>query len=322
MTHNPAVPPERLFKHIFRDLEGELVAFTGRQLSLDDPDAADNMLGDIRQSYFDYPDEVDAASDHLVDEAHVGRDTYFGVHLFRERGNRKAANSVGTVHALWLDEDHGRFPDEGPEPTAVINSSAARRHLYWRLSRPVSVEWAVTMNRRIAEWAGGDSGKAALASVLRPPGTFNYKRHPQIDPVTAVIHDYPWVPEILEQAIPVSETGAARPRRPAGEYDGPEIDLADYLDNPDLEVIGELSDGHGVKFAIVCPWVDEHSGGDYSGTRIGQREGGGLWFWCDHAHCEERTWWDFKKKIRRIRRASLTRHSNPNSIKIARLNRG
>jgi len=34
-------------------------------------------------------------------------------------------------------------------------------------------------------------------------------------------------------------------------YDGPEVELAEYLAN--VEVIRELSDGLGVKCAIVCP---------------------------------------------------------------------
>jgi hypothetical protein len=39
-------------------------------------------------------------------------------------------------------------------------------------------------------------------------------------------------------------------------YDGPQVELAEYLAY--VEVIRELSDGLGVKFAIVCPWVEEH----------------------------------------------------------------
>jgi hypothetical protein len=107
-----------------------------------------------------------------------------------------------------------------------------------------------------------------------------------------------WEPEVLEQAVPeIPEP----PSRRAGEpYSGPEVKLGPYLEK--VEVLGELSDGLGKKFAIVCPWIHEHTGGDRSGTRIGQRASGPLWFHCDHEHCEGRSWREFKQESRRKQR--------------------
>jgi len=82
-------------------------------------------------------------------------------------------------------------------------------------------------------------------------------------------------------------------------YDGPEVELAEYLAN--VEVIRELSDGLGVKCAIVCPWVEEHGGGDRTGTRIGQRAGGGLWSHCDYEHCQGRGRAEFCRRAPRRR---------------------
>jgi hypothetical protein len=73
------------------------------------------------------------------------------------------------------------------------------------------------------------------------------------------------------------------------------VDLAAYLEN--VEILGNVPDSVGTKYAIVCPWISLHSGGDRTGTRIGQRENGALWFHCDHEHCQGRTWRDFKKKV-------------------------
>lgn len=160
------------------------------------------------------------------------------------------------------------------------------------------------MNRRLALWAGGDTGKAALASVLRATGTANYKRRPQVDLVVGEFTDVEaWEPEIMDQAIP-EIPDRVHPRSTTGPYDGPELELAEFLGG--VEILGEVADGLGTKLAIVCPWVSEHSGGDRSGTRIGQRAGGGLWFHCDHAHCQGRTWRDFKRVVRRTR--SFTIH--------------
>jgi hypothetical protein len=288
--------PESLFGHIFGEDTGYLVTLTAQQARLRRPDARHNELADTRQLSWPYPEKGEKAAEYLVAQAQGGRDTYFGVHLFREDGNRRATNAAATVRSLWLDEDDGQFPGDGPEPTAVVYSSASRRHTYWRLSRPMPAEWVVEMNRRIAAWAEGDSGKAALASVLRPPGTRNFKRHPQVDQVVGEVTGVePWDPEVLEQAIPALPLANDRPGS-VEPYDGPDVDLADYLEN--VQILAEVPDGLGVKLAVVCPWISEHSAGDRTGTYVGQRAGGGLWFFCHHQHCQARSWRDFAQYAR------------------------
>jgi hypothetical protein len=310
-VYQQIVRPEMLFWHAFADDRGYLVTFTGQQARLTREGARDNELADVSQRSWRYPDKAERVGEYLVEEAQLEREAYFGVHLFRERGNRRAANAHQTVRALWLDEDDGEYPEEGPEPTATIRSSARRRHLYWRLSRPVDIEWAVAMNRRLAVWASGDIGKAGAASVLRAPGTANYKRHPRVDLVCGEFSGVEaWEPEILDQAVPeIVPTSTARPVEP---YDGPEVDLGPYLFG--VEVLDEVADGLGVKYQIICPWVDEHSCGDRSGTRVGQRGNGALWFHCDHAHCQHRTWRDFKMVVcrRRFTSVDLPGYTGPN----------
>jgi hypothetical protein len=295
------VRPEPLFGHIFADLEGYLVTFVGKQARMEDPDARQNELVHIDQRSWPYPRRGQSAANFLVSQAQDSRDAYFGVHLFRESGNRRRTNAVPTVQCLWLDEDEGTYPEDGPEPTAIVQSSSERRHLYWRLTEPVSAEWATEMNRRLAVWTKGDTGKAALASVLRVPGTANYKRHPRVDLVAGWLTGAgPWEPEVLDQAVPEIQTPPVPNSRAKTEpYDGPEMDVDEFLASPDVEVLGELSDGLGKKYAIICPWVDEHTDGGRTGTRIGQRRGGGLWFHCDHDHCQGRTWEEFRREVRR-----------------------
>ncbi len=287
--------PEALFGHIFDEDEGFLVTFTGRQARFKAADARVNELTDIRQRSWPYPDDAEQAASYLLDESETLRDVYIGVHLFREPNSRRAALTVPTVRCLWMDEDEGAYPEIGPQPTAIVASSATRRHLYWELARPVAVEWAVAMNRRIALWSGGDIGKAGLASVLRVPGTFNFKRYPTVDPVTLEFpRAEPWSPEIMEQAIPEISEPTSETR--SETYDGPEMELAEFLDG--VEVLGEVSDCLGRKLAIVCPWIAEHSGGDRTGTYVGHRVDGGLWFYCNHSHCQGRGWTEFRQTVR------------------------
>jgi hypothetical protein len=168
--------PERiaaLWTHLFEDLEGYLVTFTGRQST--SPGAQQNELDGTRQRSWCWPEQRDEAAAHLLEESEAGRDAYFGVHLFRRSGSRKA-NNAAEVQALWVDGDGAQVPQDWPQPTAVVESSPGRHHFYWRLTRPIGPEEAAQLNKRLCYGMGGDKGKWGLGTVLRAPGTFNYKR--------------------------------------------------------------------------------------------------------------------------------------------------
>jgi hypothetical protein len=173
------IPEERaehiagLWVHLFDDLEGYLVTFTGRQSSR--PGARPNELDDTQQHSWYWPAQAEDAADYLLERSRAGRDAYFGVHLFRRPGNRKAENA-GEVLALWVDGDGAQVPKNWPQPTAVVESSPGRHHYYWRLTRPIAPEEAAQLNRRLCYGMGGDKGKWGLGTVLRAPGTLNYKR--------------------------------------------------------------------------------------------------------------------------------------------------
>jgi hypothetical protein len=80
-------------------------------------------------------------------------------------------------------------------------------------------------------------------------------------------------------------------------YNGPKrvIDLLDYLERAGVEIFSELSDGQAErKYGVLCPWVEEHTDGDESGTYAGQYPDGATFFQCWHAHCAERRWKEFR----------------------------
>jgi hypothetical protein len=158
-----------LWDHIFGDLEGYLVTFTGKQ------SGRQNDLDHTRQRSWHWPSDRDQAAAYLEAESAEGRDAYFGVHLFTKPGTRKA-KSAAQILALWVDGDGARVPESWPQPTAGVESSPGRHHFYWRLTRPIEPQEAAQLNRRLCYGMGGDKGKWGLGTVLRAPGTLNYKR--------------------------------------------------------------------------------------------------------------------------------------------------
>jgi hypothetical protein len=91
------------------------------------------------------------------------------------------------------------------------------------------------------------------------------------------------IAEIIDTEFPK----VSRDRR---AYDGParSIDLLDYLERGGVEIFAEKSDGQAERvYSIRCPWWHEHTGGDVSGTRVGQYASGMTFFRCEHAHCRE-----------------------------------
>jgi hypothetical protein len=89
--------------------------------------------------------------------------------------------------------------------------------------------------------------------------------------------------------------------RDRSPYDGPRrvLDLLDYLERAQVEIFAERSDGTAERvYSIRCPWADEHTGGDETGTRVGQYSDGALFFRCEHAHCREvREWRQFRAEL-------------------------
>jgi hypothetical protein len=162
-----------LWEHLFEGLQGYLVTFTGKQSAR--PDTQPNKLDDPRQRSWRWPDEKEEAAAYLESESGRGRDAYFGVHLFTRPGTRKAEDAA-PVLALWVDGDGAQVPQGWPQPTAVVESSPGRQHFYWRLTRPIDPHEAAQLNRRLCYGMGGDKGKWGLGTVLRAPGTLNYKR--------------------------------------------------------------------------------------------------------------------------------------------------
>ena len=104
-------------------------------------------------------------------------DLYVGVAPRSRQDGTRAA--VDRCHVLYVDCDEPaslealqRFT---PAPSMVVHSGRGR-HAYWSLIEPVGPDELERANRRLAHELGADARATDAARILRPPGTFNFKR--------------------------------------------------------------------------------------------------------------------------------------------------
>jgi hypothetical protein len=95
-----------------------------------------------------------------------------------------------------------------------------------------------------------------------------------------------YAPPALRKPVKVAYNGSGDHR----------IELEDRLQDFGVPIIGSINDASSERaYGIICPWVHEHTGGDSSGTRVGQYPSGATWFRCSHAHCDGRRWEHFRE---------------------------
>jgi hypothetical protein len=130
-----------------------------------------------------------------------GLEAYFCAHLLT-RGRRTKENAAPIV-ALWADADGSSFPPGAPEPTAIVQTSPGRVHLFWRLRSPLCPRKAEELNRRLAAAVGADRSGWDLTQLLRPPGTLNrkYAEAPEVR-LVELDEGTSYHPRELEMALP------------------------------------------------------------------------------------------------------------------------
>jgi hypothetical protein len=159
-----------LWRTIYGTGQGFVGLLAGRR-----PDGAGATVGrlqGLRTAYFEYPGALPAAAAWGLDSSERGLESYFCAHLLRAR--RRTKDAAAPVLTLWADAD-GEVPPDAPEPTAVVQSSPGRAHLFWRLKHSLSPTAAEGLNRRLALSLGADRSGWDLSQLLRPPGIRNRK---------------------------------------------------------------------------------------------------------------------------------------------------
>ena len=207
-----------LWRLLYGSHRGYLAILTGRRR-----DGAKNLQKPATK-YFRYPQEAARAAQTSIRSSDSGLETLFCAHLLT--GRRRVKQNAAPVTALWADYDapvgsvedstYGMLdvmPEGMPEPSAVVGSSAAGRHLYWKLMRPLKPGRAEALNRRLTYRIGADASGWPLTKLLRVPGTRNHKYEERQEVALRILDQgalyHPreldlWLPE---EQTPVSRMG-------------------------------------------------------------------------------------------------------------------
>ena len=137
---------------------------------------------------------------------------------------------------------------------------------------------------------GKDPGMKGVTRYVRLPEGSNNKASKLVNGLPFKCQLTKWEPfnrvtiEQLAEPFHVNLDALRREARVDGASDVSDHPL---LQIPDIIKIKEVrSDG---RFDITCPYVDEHTGQDDSGTAIFTNQDGSIGFKCHHGACQERT---------------------------------
>ncbi len=132
-----------------------------------------NRLRDIEEMYFSWPEEAEQAARYAHQESSKGREIYQCPHLLSAK--RRVKENAVPPKVLFSDGDGAKIPGWMPSPNIVIQSSPGREQFFWNFPEPVTLEEFERLNKEVTYAIGADKGKWALTTLLRVPGTKNYK---------------------------------------------------------------------------------------------------------------------------------------------------
>ena len=214
---------------------------------------------------------IPAAAQYTRDQSTAGNDTYLALAEYRDYKTRTADNAVSAA-AFWLDIDCGpekaasgrgyENPDEAskalhvfgtraklPRPTHVVHSGGGL-HVYWAVDQPIEREVWQAHARKLKEVAkacqflADPSRTADIASVLRMPGTLNYKYDPPRPVRLVTAEDKPIEQTVMLAAISIAHVSLCEV--PAGLKVVHDVArVIDASEAPDL-----------VRLASALKWLD------------------------------------------------------------------
>jgi hypothetical protein len=229
-----------------------------------------------------------------------GANQYFTISIFNPDGKgtpRRQKALFLRTRVIVLDDVREKLSmDEVkklPDPSYILETSPGSEQWGYILDTPCEERSRVEnlLDGLVANGLapqGKDPGMKGVTRYVRLPGGYNTKESKMIDGKPFKCRLLEWSPFIT-----VSMKELAKPfnvdldqQRREGRLDG----ASNVPDHPlldcGLNIKDVRSDG---RFDITCPWVDEHTGGDDSGSAIFTNDDGSMGFKCHHGNCETKT---------------------------------
>lgn len=225
---------------------------------------------------------------------------YFTISIFKpddEGVARRRKALFENTPVIVLDDVREKLPlsevEKLPAPTWKLETSQGSEQWGYLLDTPCTDRGRVEnlLDGLLANGLapdGRDPGMKGVTRYVRLPDGVNSKASRLVNGEPWQCRLTEWLPfntVTMEQLAAPFNVDLDAPRRES-RVDGA-ADLPDHpLLNCGLHVKEIRSDG---RFDITCPWVDEHTGGEDSGTAVFTNGDGTIGFKCHHGNCQEKT---------------------------------
>lgn len=237
---------------------------------------------------------------------------YFTISTFHtdERGIARRRKALfRQTHCIVLDDVREKLSIEAaqrlPSPSWILETSPGSEQWGYILVQPCTDRGRVEnlLDGLVANGLapeGRDPGMKGVTRYVRLPEGINNKASKLVDGQPFKCRILSWQPfntATLEALAEPFSVDLDAPRREARVDGAANVQGHPLLEVPDLIRIKEVrSDG---RFDITCPWVEEHTGADDSGTAVFTNADGSIGFKCHHGACQSRTGRDLLALIER-----------------------
>jgi len=135
----------------------------------------DNDLVVFKQYFFQWPTQRTDLINFTLSSRSRG-DVYMAPALFKERDAHES-NVLGS-DVVWVElDDPPATVDNVPPPSCRIASGGeGHEHWYWKVDRVLNVEQIRLINTALTYHMDADPSGIDAGQILRPPGTYNFKR--------------------------------------------------------------------------------------------------------------------------------------------------
>jgi hypothetical protein len=216
----------RLWEHVFHGQPHLVALFTGFYQQ-------DHKRLDMTSTRFYPPDHLNDALAWAEQQDSINREVYFCAHQLL--GKQRVKEQAAPVWTIYADVDAVSVDDSPIRPTAVVESSPGKAHIYARLTRAVAPAVAERLSKRWALAFGADPSGFDLSQVLWVPRTHNrkYPGAPLVQ-LRYIDNDAAYDPDELERLLPPLPKQAKTSSHSEATFDGDQVEPPVRLRGPAL----------------------------------------------------------------------------------------